>query len=489
MVWLSARAKAGLTTIVSPNKAFDKGRTSIAERFVQTVRGIQKTLINQVEDQIEATIPAGHPLIQWAAMHSAWLYDRNHVHTTMKVTPYQSLHGRPYQGRLVCFGKTVYGLDPKATKFKPAWRKGAWIGKDSASMDLIATDGLCIICTKAMRKVSDQWDADLLIGMTDGPMDFFGHRQVKARQKIVALSAPIAQEVDEDAEAVRDLPLSEGYSASEPLDDDELKLRQDLVEGQAWEDVGLEQFSEAGGQLQTPDTGGPTSPGMMAPVTPQMGVPSDHKINTKLNPGDMNAKRLGGERRKFLSRLMSLFCANADEENDDKTVRQIRRVNMATRRQCIRLIQVAGTAMGVCLQLKGCMKDDSEHLEPAAGGNVPEPYSDWQLAWWMFVDWCFATFGDVTAGLVMVLQGPIFYAVQLAGIGVLAVAGAFFLAGPLFWRHYFFLRGFALRNAPWLMGIRFRFIKMALWAWIVAFEGGNHVPPQSLQRVQGKVEI
>ena len=202
-------------------------RTSIAERFAQTVKGIQKTLISQ----IEAAIPAGHRLVQWAGMHSALLYDRYHVHSTMKVTPCQSLHGRPYQGRLACFGQTVYRLDPRASKFKPAWRRGAWIGKDSSGMDLIATDGLCIIRTKAVRKVSDQWDADFLIGMTDGPMDFFGHSQVKARQKIVALSAPSAQEIDEEAEAVRDLPLSEGYSASEPFDYSEVKQRQGLVEG------------------------------------------------------------------------------------------------------------------------------------------------------------------------------------------------------------------------------------------------------------------
>ena len=152
----AARAKAGLGTIVSPNKWYDIGRT----RFVQTVRGIQKTLIGQIEDHIEAAIPDGHPLIQWAAMHSAWLYDRYHVHATMKVTPYQSLYGRPYRGRLVCFGQTVYGLDPRANKFKPGWRKGAWIDKDSSNMDLIATDGMFIMKTKAVRKVSDDWDAD-----------------------------------------------------------------------------------------------------------------------------------------------------------------------------------------------------------------------------------------------------------------------------------------------------------------------------------------
>lgn len=79
-----------------------------------------------------------------------------------------------------------------------------------------------------------------------------------------------------------------------------------------------------------------------------------HKTNTKLNPGDMSTKRLGGERRTFLSRLLCLFRANSDEDNDDNMVRQTRRVNMATRKQCVRLIQMAGTAMGVCLQLKGC---------------------------------------------------------------------------------------------------------------------------------------
>ena len=68
----------------------------------------------------------------------------------------------------------------------------------------------------------------------------------------------------------------------------------------------------------------------------------------------MNTKRLGGERRKFLSKLMGLFVGNEDEENDDNKIRQVRSAKVATQKQCIRLIQMAGAAMGVCLQLKGC---------------------------------------------------------------------------------------------------------------------------------------
>ena len=46
----TARAKNGRGTIVTPNKSYDKGRTGVAERFVQTIRGLQKTLLCQVEE-------------------------------------------------------------------------------------------------------------------------------------------------------------------------------------------------------------------------------------------------------------------------------------------------------------------------------------------------------------------------------------------------------------------------------------------------------
>ena len=97
-------------------------------------------------------------------------------------------------------------------------------------------------------------------------MDFFGHRQIKSKQKINPLSAPLAEEIDEEAEAVRDQVLSEGYSASEPLDLEDTENRQEPMEAQAWEDAGLEYGSEQGGAI---------SPGMMAPVTPLADEPSD----------------------------------------------------------------------------------------------------------------------------------------------------------------------------------------------------------------------
>ena len=44
---------------------------------------------------------------------------------------------RPYKGKTLCFGQTIFGLDPKADKYRPAWVRGAWLGKDSNDIDLI----------------------------------------------------------------------------------------------------------------------------------------------------------------------------------------------------------------------------------------------------------------------------------------------------------------------------------------------------------------
>ena len=82
------------------------------------------------------------------------------------------------------------------------------MGKDVSDMDLISADGQSIIRTKAVRKIANEWDTELLIGMTDGIMDFFGHRQIKSKQGVAALPAPFPQGIDEETEAVRDLELS-----------------------------------------------------------------------------------------------------------------------------------------------------------------------------------------------------------------------------------------------------------------------------------------
>ena len=79
---------------------------------------------------------------------------------------------------------------------------------------------------------------------------------------------------------------------------------------------------------------------------------------------------------------MCLFVSNENQENDDNVVRQIRSAKMATRKQCVRLIQIAGTAMGVYFHLTECMMDDANHPKHVAGEIETKAYNDWKLARW-----------------------------------------------------------------------------------------------------------
>ena len=106
----SARQRLGLETILTWN---------------QTIRGLRKTLICHLEFAIQASIPAGHAMIHWAAMHAAWIYSRFHVHACLKATQFQSLFGRPYRGKIPPFGQVVFGLDPK----KPSLDQRYLVGK------------------------------------------------------------------------------------------------------------------------------------------------------------------------------------------------------------------------------------------------------------------------------------------------------------------------------------------------------------------------
>ena len=67
----------------------------------------------------------------------------------------------------------------------------------------------------------------------------------------------------------------------------------------------------------------------------RMGVSSIFKVHTRLNPGDLNTKRLGGERRRFLGRLMGLFSPNDAERDNDNTVRRIRRINQSCNKRAM----------------------------------------------------------------------------------------------------------------------------------------------------------
>ena len=204
------RACQGFSTTVTTNRSYSvsysKDRTSICERTIQTVCKLQKTLVMQLEESIKCKIPQGHAVLYWAAMHSTWLYNRYHIHSTTKITPYQAVNGRPYHNRIACFGQVTYGLDPKGSKYRPTWKKGIWLGKDGSDHDVLATAAGTITRTRSIRRTALTWSADEILSLVTGPWDTTGYTQSKVKQKpVLALppALPPRPFFDEEAEAVK----------------------------------------------------------------------------------------------------------------------------------------------------------------------------------------------------------------------------------------------------------------------------------------------
>jgi len=138
----SVRAKHGFPATISLNKSYSKARTGVAERTIQTVRNFQKTLVAQLEHEIQCKLSRGHPVLYWSAVHASSLYNQYHTHSTIKVTPFQAVHGRPYRGRITCFRQKVFGLMAvmaRGNNYRPTWKQGVSLGRDGADQDVIAT--------------------------------------------------------------------------------------------------------------------------------------------------------------------------------------------------------------------------------------------------------------------------------------------------------------------------------------------------------------
>ena len=147
------------------------------------------------------------------------------------------------------------------------------------------------------------------------------------------------------------------------------------------------------------------------------GIFTIHKINTKLNPGDLNTKRLSSERRKFLGRLIGLFM-DADETNNDSEVRRVRRSNRVAREQCVRLIKVATAALGMFTQLKGC--------SPMSKTEIFEQDTAWLLV-------ANAVEGLMTStlhGFVMMVAMVCKAFMYMLGLSVLVAGVTFLFLGP-----------------------------------------------------------
>ena len=214
------RTRNGLETIVTCGKAYDKGRTSAAERYIRTIRNQAKCVISFVEEKLEALIPANAVIQAWAFQHGAWLINKFHKSSVTGLTAFQCVHGRPYRGRICTFGESVYGHDAKQSKYKLQWRRGLWLGKDNFDHDLVAVGDNEVLRCKAVRKASEEWNGAAILSLKVSPENLRrGSRTVVKPASLPPVDIKLLAGVphDKDAEDVRN------YAEQHPEEDQELE--------------------------------------------------------------------------------------------------------------------------------------------------------------------------------------------------------------------------------------------------------------------------
>ena len=156
----SLRQSLGYATTVTFGHPYYRGRTAQVERCIQTLRKQASCIMEQAEDSCGVRLPPEHALRAWSFLHAAWLLNRFASHTTTRSTPFQLANGRPYNGKIACFGEFVHLLYRRTgVKMGPVWIPGIWLVKTAEGNEdchVVATNH-AVLKGRAIRRSSESW--------------------------------------------------------------------------------------------------------------------------------------------------------------------------------------------------------------------------------------------------------------------------------------------------------------------------------------------
>ena len=146
-----------VTTRASPTHSHESNGG--AERAVQSVRGLARTLVTQVEYRTGLTFGADSPLWLWAFRHAGWILTRFGRRRDTGMTPYAKLFCKQYRQPLLMFAEAVIARRPGAqiNKLEHQWLEGLWVGRDGSTDEhLVASGGGIVRCRAVKRMTEDR---------------------------------------------------------------------------------------------------------------------------------------------------------------------------------------------------------------------------------------------------------------------------------------------------------------------------------------------
>ena len=166
-------------TIIEHSPVRESQANGVAERAVQHIEGIVRTLKLALKKNISREIPCTHPIITWLVEHSADLINKFGIGRGGR-TAYERLKGKAYRGEMMEFGSGVYYRvpgTPEGGLMAERWLEGVWLGKKFNSDEhVVGMRGGSLCKTRSVRRKleSESWVAEDIEGIKGIPRNLRG---------------------------------------------------------------------------------------------------------------------------------------------------------------------------------------------------------------------------------------------------------------------------------------------------------------------------
>ena len=238
-----------------------------AEVTVQVIRQLGMCFLQRLEAGGGLDKPvfgAHHPLTACCLVHASWIHNR--YATTSGQTAYERAFDSPYQGRICQFGEVVLAYVKSTKKGAPRWLKGIWLTKTLNHDAHVIALPSAIVCTRSVRRLSNQWDLERCGSLEQPPWEFglatLGSKLVSAKRIIepATLTYPIANAGGGEEPVPEDEAASDPPSPAEITDEttlDELAKDAPRAGTTAQAGQGAEEIAEVVEDSPQPEVGMP----------------------------------------------------------------------------------------------------------------------------------------------------------------------------------------------------------------------------------------
>ena len=153
-----ARHRGDLETVLEFNPVRDSQGNGVAEKGVQTLEGIARTHLLELDEKLGRKLPLDLPWFNWMIEFCADMHNRFQVGPDGR-TPWERLKRRKSQGWITEFGRQVLQRVPGKVVggiMQPRWYGGVFLGRRLETNEVnVSTEEGVVVRARDFRDVPD----------------------------------------------------------------------------------------------------------------------------------------------------------------------------------------------------------------------------------------------------------------------------------------------------------------------------------------------